>query len=36
LRRAGGERISGEVINELLAGARTEAEIAGPVGCWRS
>ena len=31
-RRAGGERISDEVIDELLAGARTEEEIAGPGG----
>jgi putative transposase len=31
-RRAGGERISDEVIDELLAGAKTEQEIAGPGG----
>ena len=28
----GGERISDEVIDQLLAGARTEDEIAGPGG----
>src|SRR6266496_1246014 len=27
-------RISNEVIDELLAGASTEEEIAGPGGCW--
>ena len=27
--------LSNEVIDELLAGARTEQEIAGPGGCWR-
>ena len=32
LERPDGERISDEVIDELLAGARTEAEIAGPGG----
>jgi putative transposase len=31
-RRAGGERISDELIDELLAGASTEEEIAGPGG----
>ena len=30
--RRGGERISDEVIDELLAGASTEEEIAGPGG----
>src|SRR6202020_2595136 len=30
--RPGGERISDEVIDQLLAGARTEEEIAGPGG----
>jgi putative transposase len=30
--RPGGDRISDEVIDELLAGARTEQEIAGPGG----
>ena len=30
--KPGGERISDEVIDELLAGARTEEEIAGPGG----
>ena len=25
-----------ELIDELLAGARTEEEIAGQAGCWRS
>jgi hypothetical protein len=29
-------RISDEVIDELLAGASTEEEIAGPAGCSRS
>jgi hypothetical protein len=38
MRRAIGElsegaRISDEVIDELLAGARTEEEIAGPAAC---
>jgi putative transposase len=32
LERPDGERISDEVIDQLLAGARTEAEIAGPGG----
>ena len=36
LERPDGERISDEVIDQLLAGARTEAEIAGPEACWRS
>src|SRR5438874_4727931 len=32
VRRPDGERIPGEVIDELLAGACTEEEIAGPGG----
>ena len=28
--------LSDELIDELLAGARTPEEIAGPAGCWRS
>jgi len=32
LERPDGERISDEVIDQLLAGARTEEEIAGPGG----
>ena len=32
LERADGERISDEVIDQVLAGARTEEEIAGPGG----
>jgi hypothetical protein len=32
----GGERIPAEVIDQLLAGARAEDEIAGRVGRWRS
>jgi putative transposase len=31
-KRAGGDRISDQVIDELLAGAQTEQEIAGPGG----
>jgi hypothetical protein len=31
-----GERIPGEVIDPLLAGARTEERSLGPAGCWRS
>jgi hypothetical protein len=30
------EQLSDEVIDELLAGARTEEEIVGPAGCSRS
>jgi hypothetical protein len=36
MERPDGERISDEVIDELLAGAKTEQEIAGPGGCSRS
>ena len=36
MERADGDRISDEVIDELLSGAKTEQEIAGPGGCSRS
>ena len=30
------QRISNDLLDELLAGASTEEEIAGPGGCWPS
>ena len=36
LESPGGGEVPDAVIDQLLAGARTEEEIAGPEACWRS